>query len=94
VTQDPIDAGKSFTYQFTVPDPGTYFYHPHSGVQLDRGLYGTLLVDDPADPGGYDVEWTVVLDDWVDGTGRTPEDVLPGRARDDRRAADRDGGAV
>jgi FtsP/CotA-like multicopper oxidase with cupredoxin domain len=78
MTQPPIEAGASFTYEFTVPDPGTYFYHPHSGVQLDRGLYGTLLVDDRADPGGYDVEWTVVLDDWVDGTGRTPEQVLKG----------------
>jgi FtsP/CotA-like multicopper oxidase with cupredoxin domain len=76
MTQAPIGAGKPFTYEFTVPDPGTYFYHPHSGLQLDRGLHGALLVDDPADPGGYDVEWTVVLDDWVDGTGRTPEGVL------------------
>jgi multicopper oxidase len=78
VTQSPINAGTSFTYDFTVPDPGTYFYHPHSGVQLDRGLYGALLVDEVADPGGYDVEWTVVLDDWVDGTGRTPEQILKG----------------
>lgn len=78
MTQPPIKAGGSFTYEFTVPDPGTYFYHPHSGVQLDRGLYGALLVDEAADPGGYDVEWTVVLDDWVDGTGRTPEQVLKG----------------
>ncbi|HEX6937301.1 MAG TPA: multicopper oxidase family protein [Actinomycetes bacterium] len=76
VTQAPIGAGDRFTYEFTAPDPGTYFYHPHSGVQLDRGLYGVLLVDDPDEPGGYDVEWTVVLDDWVDGTGRTPDDVL------------------
>ena len=37
-----------------------------------------LLVDEATDPGGYDVEWTVVLDDWVDGTGRTPEQVLKG----------------
>ena len=76
VTQSPINAGTSFTYDFTVPDPGTYFYHPHSGVQIDRGLHGALLVDEVTDPGGYDVEWTVVLDDWVDGTGRTPDDVL------------------
>ena len=76
MTQAPINTGTSFTYDFTVPDPGTYFYHPHSGVQLDRGLYGALLVDDQRDPGSYDVEWTVVLDDWVDGTGRTPEGVL------------------
>jgi len=76
MTQAPIGAGKTFTYEFTVPDPGTYFYHPHSGLQIDRGLYGALLVDEAADPGGYDVEWTVVLDDWVDGTGRTPDQVL------------------
>jgi len=72
ITQDPIGAGESFRYDFSVPDPGTYFYHPHSGVQLDRGLYGVLIVDDPSEPGDYDAEWSVVLDDWVDGTGRTP----------------------
>ena len=76
LTQDPIRAGGRFTYQFTAPDPGTYFYHPHSGVQLDRGLYGVLVVDDPGEPGHYDVEWVVVLDDWLDGTGRTPDQVL------------------
>jgi FtsP/CotA-like multicopper oxidase with cupredoxin domain len=76
VTQTAIGAGQQFTYQFTAPDPGTYFYHPHVGVQLDRGLYGALLVDDPHEPGRYDAEWTVVLDDWVDGTGRTPDQIL------------------
>ena len=76
ITQDPIGAGDTFRYEFTAPDPGTYFYHPHSGVQLDRGLYGVLVVDDPAEPGGYDAEWVIVLDDWLDGTGRTPDQVL------------------
>jgi FtsP/CotA-like multicopper oxidase with cupredoxin domain len=76
VTQKPISTRSRFTYDFTVPDPGTYFYHPHSGVQLDRGLYGVLVVADPREPGDYDAEWVVVLDDWVDGTGQTPEDVL------------------
>ena len=76
ITQDPIAAGASFTYEFTAPDPGTYFYHPHSGMQLDRGLYGALIIDDPAEPGDYDTECVVVLDDWVDGTGRTPDQIL------------------
>jgi multicopper oxidase len=76
VTQDPIAPGGRFDYAFTVPDPGTYFFHPHVGLQLDRGLYGVLVVDDPHEPGDYDSEWVVVLDDWVDGTGRTPDDVL------------------
>lgn len=76
MTQDPVSPGDTFEYRFRVPDPGTYFFHPHVGVQLDRGLYAPLVVDDPADPGDYDLEWVVVLDDWVDGTGRTPDDVL------------------
>jgi FtsP/CotA-like multicopper oxidase with cupredoxin domain len=76
LTQGPIAAGTRHTYEFTAPDPGTYFYHPHSGVQLDRALYGVLIVDDPHDPGRYDQEWVVVFDDWIDGTGRTPDEVL------------------
>lgn len=76
ITQEPIAAGAGFVYEFTAPHPGTYFYHPHSGVQLDRGLYGVLVVDDPAEAGEYDLEWIVVLDDWVDGTGTTPDEVL------------------
>jgi len=76
LTQKPIAAGTAYTYELTPPDPGTYFYHPHVGVQLDRGLYAPLIIDDPAEPGGYDTEWVVVLDDWVDGTGRTPDEVF------------------
>jgi len=76
LTQQAIAPGGRHTYEFTAPDPGTYFYHPHSGVQLDRALYGVLVVDDPNEPGRYDAEWIVVLDDWVDGTGRTPDQIL------------------
>lgn len=75
-TQDPIKPGASYTYEFTAPDPGTYFFHPHVGVQLDRGLYAPLIIDDPAEPGRYDAEWVVVLDDWIDGTGTTPDEVF------------------
>ncbi len=78
VTQPPVQPGSGFTYEFTVPDAGTYFFHPHVGLQLDRGLYGVLLVDDPAEPGGYDQEAVVVLDDWTLGVGPTPEQ-LQGR---------------
>lgn len=74
LTQDPIEPGSRFDYEFTAPHPGTYFYHSHSGLQLDRGLYGVLIVDDPAEPGDYDHEWIVVLDDWLDGIDGTPDD--------------------
>ena len=36
LTQSPIRSGESFTYRFTVPDAGTYWFHPHMGLQLDR----------------------------------------------------------
>src|SRR6266536_2549790 len=71
-----IAPGRDGGYRFTLRDPGTYWYHPHVGVQLDRGLHGVVIVDDPREAGGYDVELVVVLDDWLDGTGRTPDEVL------------------
>ncbi|GAT12357.1 multicopper oxidase family protein [Mycolicibacterium novocastrense] len=76
LTQPAVPAGQSFTYDFVVPDAGTYWYHSHEGTQLDRGLYGPLIIEDPADGADYDDELVVVLDDWVDGTGRTPDQVL------------------
>ncbi|MEU2689721.1 multicopper oxidase family protein [Streptomyces hygroscopicus] len=77
VTQRPIRTGASFDYRFTALFPGTYWIHPHSGVQLDRGLYAPLIVEDPKEPLAYDKEWVVVIDDWLDGVGgRTPDKVL------------------
>ncbi|MCK6575440.1 multicopper oxidase family protein [Myxococcota bacterium] len=65
VTQAPIPAGGGgFTYDYVVPDAGLYWYHPHlhSNAQLSRGLYGPLLVRDPAQPFFGD-EAVLVLDD-------------------------------
>ncbi|MEV4434511.1 multicopper oxidase family protein [Streptomyces sp. NPDC049585] len=77
LTQRPVQAGASFDYRFAVPRPGTYWLHPHTGVQQDRGLYAPLIVADPKEPLAYDKEWVVVLDDWVDGVdGSTPDAVL------------------
>ena len=33
-------------------------------------------MEDPAETAGYEHDWTVVLDDWIDGTGYTPDQVL------------------
>ncbi len=77
VTQPAIAPGATFGYEFTAPDPGTYFFHPHVGVQLDRGLYAPLIIEDPADGKDYDLEAVVVLDDWLDGVnGRAPDTEL------------------
>lgn len=76
LTQPPIGPGSAFTYRFTAPDPGTYWFHPHTGLQLDRGLYAPLIIEDPAEPLVVDRDETLVFDDWLDGLGRTPEEAL------------------
>lgn len=76
MTQPPVAPGDEFIYEFTAPHPGTYWFHPHIGTQLDRGLYAVLIVDDPEETLDYDDEWTVVLDDWLDDVTGTPEEVL------------------
>jgi multicopper oxidase len=71
-----IDAGHDFTYRFSVPHPGTYWAHPHTGLDADYGLYLPVIVDDPREQGNYDVEWIVMLDDWTDGVGKTPQELF------------------
>src|SRR5690349_17521407 len=66
LTQAAIPTGGQFIYDFVVPDAGTYWYHSHVGTQLDRGLYGALIVQDPTEKADYDDELVVVLDDWID----------------------------
>lgn len=68
-----IPAGQNFTYRFSVPDSGTYWAHPHTGLDADKGLYLPFIVDDPTEMGHYDAEWIVVLDDWTDGVGKSPQ---------------------
>ncbi|GGN79187.1 putative oxidase (copper-binding protein) [Streptomyces albiflavescens] len=77
LTQNSIKPGADFRYRFAVTHPGTYWLHSHSGMQLDRGLYAPLIVEDRREPLSYDKEWVIVLDDWVDGVaGSTPDGVL------------------
>lgn len=65
VTQDAVQPGESFTYEFTPSIPGTYMYHTHqNGVkQLDKGLYGAFIVE-PAKK-TYDKDYTLMLDEWI-----------------------------
>lgn len=76
LTQPFVAPNSRFDYRFVAPHPGTYWFHPHVGVQLDRGLYSPLIIEDPHEPLRYDEEWVVVLDDWLDGISGTPDQVL------------------
>ena len=64
MVQHPIVPDDTFTYRFKLPDAGTFWYHPHSNetVQLERGLYGALVVRGPDEP-QLDAERVLVLDD-------------------------------
>src|SRR3546814_17879333 len=48
LTQHAVEPGGTFDYRFTVPDAGTFWYHPHerSWEQVARGLYGLLIVEE------------------------------------------------
>lgn len=67
LTQPPVGPGTAFDYEFVVPEAGTHWYHAHSGHQLDRGMYGALIVEPRTEELAYDREYTVLLDDWRDG---------------------------
>jgi FtsP/CotA-like multicopper oxidase with cupredoxin domain len=73
MTQEPIAPGESFDYVFTPPDPGTFIYHSHVGTQLDRGLYGPLIVEPRREELDYDREAVLLFDDWLDGIAGTPD---------------------
>ena len=76
LTTPPVAPGASFGFDFVVPDPGTHWFHPHTGLPLDYGLYAPFIVDDPGEAAAYDAAWNVVLDDWTHGVGPTPEQIL------------------
>ncbi len=65
LTQKPIQKDESYTYEFALPDAGTYWYHPHfnSSEQIGRGLYGALIIEE-SDPIQVDRELVLILDDW------------------------------
>jgi manganese oxidase len=66
-TQPAIEPGQRFTYEFVASHAGTFMYHSHLNAveQIDRGLYGALIID-PATtpPARFDKEFTMLLSAW------------------------------
>jgi FtsP/CotA-like multicopper oxidase with cupredoxin domain len=64
MVQRPVQPGETFTYRFKLPDAGTFWYHPHVNetVQLERGMYGAIVVRDQFEP-KLDAERVLVFDD-------------------------------
>lgn len=62
-----IRPGETFTYRFRIRESGTFWYHSHSGMQEQLGLYGPLILEPRApEPYAYDREYVLVLSDWTD----------------------------
>ena len=62
-----IEPGDTFTYRFDLRQSGTYWYHSHSGLQEQAGVYAPMIIDpkDP-DPAKFDRDYVVMLSDFTD----------------------------
>ena len=96
LTQEPIPPGGSFLYDYVAEPPGSYVYHSHVGLQIDRGLVGPLVIEEATPHVAYDREHTLVLDDYLPDAPTPLSGGMGGRGmRDDGmmgRMRDRRGG--
>ena len=63
-SQKPIEPGEEYEYRFVVPDAGTFWYHSHHNetVQMERGMYGALIIQDDSVP-AVDGDRIFMIDD-------------------------------
>lgn len=67
VSFPPIRAGTTFTYEFPIRQSGTYWYHSHTSLQEQSGVYGSIVIE-PTEQNGPkpDRDHVLVLSDWTD----------------------------
>ncbi|MTI56822.1 multicopper oxidase family protein [Geosporobacter ferrireducens] len=67
--QDAVRPGETFVYEFSADVPGTYWYHSHQegSKQVDKGLYGALIVE-PKNKSKIDKDYTLILDEWMENS--------------------------
>ncbi len=65
ITQKPIQPGSGYVYEFTPPDAGTFFFHPHCNEsgQVGQGLAGIFIVDGDT-PAPFDDDIILAAKDW------------------------------
>ena len=62
----PIRPGETFQYKFAIKQTGTYWYHSHTGLQEQRGVYGSIQINPKKKTLDYDKDLVLVLSDWMD----------------------------
>lgn len=69
LSQKPVEKGESYTYEFTVKNPGTSWYHCHvdAAHHVDVGMYGAFIVEPAEEKYPFDREYTMILDEWPSG---------------------------
>ena len=75
LTQDPIPPGGSMVYEFEAAPAGSYMYHSHVGLQLDRGLLGPLIIEEAKPHVEFDSDHVLVLDDFLPGIPQPLEEL-------------------
>lgn len=73
LTTPPIRAGQTFKYEFPLVQAGTYWYHSHTMLQEQSGVYGSFVIEPKEETLEYDKELVMVLSDW---TNQNPINVL------------------
>ncbi|HEY9018621.1 copper resistance system multicopper oxidase [Thiomicrospira sp.] len=67
-----IKPGETYTYQFTIQQTGTYWYHSHSAYQEQTGVYGAIVIlPKESEPAQSDYDYVVQLSDWSDTAPET-----------------------
>ena len=73
VTTMPILPGKTHTFTFDLRQTGTYWYHSHTNLQEQRGMYGAIVIHPKEPRVEVDQDIVLVLSDWTD---ENPYEVL------------------
>jgi CopA family copper-resistance protein len=66
LTTPPIEPGETQQYKFALKQSGTYWYHSHTGLQEQRGIYGSIQINPKETDLEYDKDLMLVLSDWMD----------------------------
>ena len=73
LTTPPIEPGHTQKYEFPIKQSGTYWYHSHTMLQEQSGVYGSIVIHPKEQLLEYDKELVLMLSDW---TNEKPMNVL------------------
>ncbi len=66
VNTPPIFPGNERLFKFKIRQNGTYWYHSHTAVQEQKGVYGAFIIHPKKKAIQYDKDAVLVLSDWSD----------------------------